>query len=57
MWGDLAHMNPQGGEKLGGLIAQALIERYRAWLQQVQYQERLKKRRAGRMRPVPPVMK
>lgn len=46
MWGDLAHMNPQGGIQLGGLIAQALLERYRAWLQQVRYQEKLRKRGA-----------
>ena len=46
MWGDLAHMNPKGGKKLGGLIAQALVERYRAWLGQVQYQEKLRKHRA-----------
>jgi hypothetical protein len=46
-------MNLQGGRKLGGLIAQALIERYQAWLQQVQYQERLRKHRAGMKRPAP----
>ena len=45
MWGDLAHMNPKGGKKLGGLIAKALLEHYQAWLNQVQYQEKLQKHR------------
>ena len=53
MWGDLAHMNPQGGRKLGGLIAQALIERYQSWLQQTQYQEKLHKRPPANPTPTP----
>jgi lysophospholipase L1-like esterase len=53
MWGDLAHMNPQGGQKLGGLLAQALLERYQAWLAKEQYQEKLRQRRRrdGKKRP------
>jgi uncharacterized protein len=33
MWGDLAHLNPQGGERLGTMLSTALVERYRAWQQ------------------------
>ncbi len=50
MWGDLAHMNPQGGKKLGGLLVQAIIEHYEAWLQRAKYQER---RRGGEGGMVP----
>ncbi|MFH2010777.1 MAG: hypothetical protein ABI333_29520 [bacterium] len=45
VWGDLAHLKPEGGERLGGMIAKALVERYQAWLQRARYEE---KRRGAR---------
>jgi len=33
LWGDLAHLNPEGGKRLGDLLATALLERYAAWKQ------------------------
>lgn len=35
LWGDLAHLNPKGGERLGALITTALLERYAAWKRRV----------------------
>jgi hypothetical protein len=31
LYGDLAHLNPDGGERLGGLLFTALTERYAQW--------------------------
>ena len=40
MWGDLAHLNPYGGKKLGTLISKALLERYANWRRRKEYEEK-----------------
>lgn len=47
LWGDLAHLNPKGGERLGELIVTALLERYAAWKRRVARPRRPSSRSAG----------